>query len=198
MTDEHVGIDWDAIRARLRRSEAALDATAAVGPDRLAAVYRARAAALADRRGATVGPVYGPRVLVFELAGERYGLDFGDVAELLPFAGCTPVPGGPPEMLGVIGVRGAIRSVFDLGRLLGLPAGGPGGYVLLARSAGRTGAFRVDRLDAVRPLAGAAAPAGEAVSPFVRGVTADRVRLLATAAVFAHPVLRPAEGGSPR
>lgn len=196
MTDERTGIDWGAIHDRLRRSEAALDATAAVDPERLAAVYRARAAALADRRAGAVGPVDGPRVLVFELAGERYGLDFGDVAELLPFAGCTPVPGGPPEMLGVIGVRGAIRSVFDLGRLLGLPAGGPGGYVLLARSVGRTCAFRVDRLDAVRPLA--AVTPGEAVSPLVRGVTADRVRLLATAAVFAHPVLRPAEGGSPR
>lgn len=202
-------IDWGRIRDRLRQSEAALDAASAVGPERLAAMYRERAAALAARRVAAAGPVVGPRALVFELAGERYGLDFGDVAELLPFAGCTPVPGGPPELLGAIGVRGEIRSVLDLARMLGLSAGRGRGYVLFARTDGRTAALRVDRVEAVCALSEPPAPhAGtEPLSPFVRGLTADRVRLLDTAAIFAHPALcaapaaparpRPGEGGSP-
>jgi len=37
---------------------------------------------------------------------------------VLPFAPCAPVPGAPPQFLGVINLRGELRAVVDLARLL--------------------------------------------------------------------------------
>lgn len=189
MKPDRPGIDWAAVRQRLEASESALDAALTVSPERLETVYRERAAALAGRRVRTA-PV-GRRVLVVEIGAERYGLDFADLAGVLPFDACTPVPGGPPELLGVMNVGGEIRSILDLGRLLGRPAGPERpGYVLLVRAAAQSAALAVDRLDTVRLVA-----PGETVTPdersdgrYVTGLTADAVRLLDTAAVLAHPV----------
>ncbi len=127
-------IDWAEVRERLERSRAALEESLSVSPERLEAVYRERAAALAARQTRAAGPT-GVRVLVFALGAERYALNFGDVTEVLPFAALTPVPGGPPELLGVMNVRGDIRSVVDLGRLLTTPerTDAAAGYVLLLR-----------------------------------------------------------------
>jgi purine-binding chemotaxis protein CheW len=201
MNPDRPGIDWDAVRRRIEASTAALDAALTASPERLEAVYRERAAALAGRRAQTA-PV-GRRVLVFELGAERYGLDFGDVTGVLPFDVCTPVPGGPPELLGVMNINGEIRSVLDLGALIGLPAGSErAGYVLLVRARGRATALRVDRLDRVRLVSPGeiATPEGDGRTDgrYVTGLTADAVRLLDTVAVLAHPVFHDSAADSER
>jgi len=122
MSDTGGRIDWEAVHTRLEESQRALDRVLNTDADNLAAIYRERAARLAGRRAQAAAPATTLRILVFTLGPERYALEFADLVELLPFGNCTPVPGGAPQLLGVINFHGEIRSVVDLGRLLDLPA----------------------------------------------------------------------------
>lgn len=65
-------------------------------------------------------------VIEFILAGERYALDAEFVQEVAPVREITPLPGTPDFILGIINLRGAIRSVVDLRRVFGEASGGPG------------------------------------------------------------------------
>jgi purine-binding chemotaxis protein CheW len=190
-------IDWEQVKARLRDSQQALERVLTVSPERLEAIYRERAARLAGRQTPGAGPAAARRVLAFVLRGERYALEFADLAAIRPYAGATPVPGGPPVLLGVINIDGDIRSVVDLARLLELPGGenGADGYVLVVRRHGRQVALRVDQLDKIFQVG-----AGDLVVPegstgpaahFLRGLTPDRLRLLNTDALLAHPLFGP-------
>jgi purine-binding chemotaxis protein CheW len=189
------GVDWDEVRRRLAASQHALETALAADEERAAAVFRERAAGLAARRARAAEAVGSVRVLTFALGSERYALPLADLAGLLPLAGCTPVPGAPPELAGVMNARGTIRSVVDLGRLLGLPGRDAvgAGYVLLLRRAGGEAALRVDAVDRIAVVSPAelAAPAeagsGAAVR-LVKGLTPDRLGLLDAAAVLAHPI----------
>ncbi|QEL16618.1 chemotaxis protein CheW [Limnoglobus roseus] len=188
MTPKRRRIDWDQLRTRLAAArEAAADHV--LSPERVEAIYRERAEALARPR-TEADRASGFRVLEVEVGGERFGVDLRDVAEVLPFDGGTPVPGGPSELVGVVNVRGDLRSVTDLGRLLGVTGSNILGFVVLIR--GAEAALRVDRAEAVRTIELAADARPD--SPFVRGVTADRLRVLDTAALLAHPVFRGPSG----
>jgi HPt (histidine-containing phosphotransfer) domain-containing protein len=73
MITERRPINWDEVRARLDRSQQALEQSQSVSPERLEAVYRERAARLAARsqeRTSNVGG--GQRVLVVRVGGERH------------------------------------------------------------------------------------------------------------------------------
>jgi purine-binding chemotaxis protein CheW len=156
-------------------------------------IYRRRAGQLAGRR-----PVHAQvitvAVLVFGLGRERYALDLADVAEVVPYRGCTPVPGAPSGLMGVLNLRGDITSVADLRRVLGLEAGETGstGYVLILRRTGRAIGFKVDRIDEVRHLDPARlVPADAGVSPIpglrhIKALTADTVMLIDTDAALSH------------
>src|SRR5258708_33487519 len=121
MRDARTGIGWEQAKARLRKSQLALEKALTPGPARTEAIFRARAAQLAGRGArADTGPAV-LRVLTFAVGKERYGVVFADVVELLPFARCTPIPGAPAALLGVINVHGEIQSVMDLGRLMEIP-----------------------------------------------------------------------------
>ena len=129
-------IDWEEVLARLRQGELALERASTPDPQRVEAVYRQRAAQLAGRR-AQAGAVSPPLpVLTFYLGEERYGIELTALAEVVPFAGCTPLPGASPGVLGVVNARGEVRPVVDLARLIGLPEGGASGYVLFLRGEG--------------------------------------------------------------
>jgi purine-binding chemotaxis protein CheW len=194
MREPHQGIDWANVKDRLRRIGLALEQALAHDPERVAAAYRERALELAGRRvRAATGPA-ALRVLTFAVGADRYGLDFADVAELLPFAHATPVPGAPAALLGVMNVHGEIQSVVDLGRLMELPGREDvtGGFVLLLRPRGTgSAALRVDRLDKIQmvPVETLAVPDG-APAGYLRGLAADRLGLLNTAAILAHPLFQ--------
>jgi purine-binding chemotaxis protein CheW len=189
-----VGINWGEVRRRLEESGRALEQALRPDPEQIAAVYRRRAEQLARRRGLARSPAGAFAVLVFVLGSERYALPLTDLAGLFPQTACTPAPGGPPELLGIANVRGVLRSVVDLGRLLGLsPAqAGAGGYVLLVQKGGRQAALRVDRAEGtrlVRPQEMVPVASADAAAPrFVRGRSAEGLRLLDTEAVLAHPL----------
>jgi chemotaxis signal transduction protein len=200
-------IDWDEVKRRLEAGRQALERGLAPDGDELEGLYRARAAQLAARRQVAEVPATALRVLVCRVGSQRYAIDFQALMQVLAFADCTPVPGGVAALLGVCNIDGAIRSVVDLGALLGLPDRHDctGGYVLLLRepsaapgAAVRHIALRVDDVAELRLLApaeiGAAADAERAAGVgLVRGITGDRLRVLEIGTLFAALELGAAE-----
>jgi purine-binding chemotaxis protein CheW len=149
-------VDWDLVRSRLRASELAIEEALTESPALIDAAYRRRAIRLAEGE-ASLRPVSGVMpVMIFRLGQERYAIELRELAETLPFERCTPVPGSPPQFLGVIGVRGQLRPVLELGCLFGLPErpNREPGFVLMLRRPGREIGLRVDSIEemgAIRP-----------------------------------------------
>jgi len=180
-------IDWAVVRSRLRSSQRALEETLAESPERIDAAYRQRAIRLAGEQAESGSDSPGLLVLIFQLAGERYAIEVRDVAETLPFARCTPVPGSPPQFLGMINLRGELRAVLNLGRLLGLPENGQkdSGFVLILRRQGREIGLKVDLIEdlsAIRPEELSAF--GQ--SDYVKGIASGALMLLSVDAVLAE------------
>jgi chemotaxis-related protein WspB len=62
-----------------------------------------------------------PAVLVFESAGQRYGLDVADIVEVVPAVPLQPLPGTPPMVAGLCRYRGSLMPVLDVNQMLGGP-----------------------------------------------------------------------------
>jgi purine-binding chemotaxis protein CheW len=147
-------IDWRAIHDRLRASERALEEALTPNQQRVGDAYRQRAARLAsveiNRKLASPGfPA-----LVFRLGQERYAIEIKELAEVLPFARCVPVPGASRQFLGVINLRGELRAVLDLRNLLAPSDGGNGaaGFVLMLRHPGKEIGLKVDHIEELREI----------------------------------------------
>lgn len=173
-------IDWDAARQRLEHSRAALERALEPGPERRAAVLRARAERLA-RTAVQQTSVEGAEVLVFRLGKDRYGIELARVAEVVPAPRCSPVPGGPHQLAGVMQLRGEIRPVWETARLLGREGAGaedePRWVLLLNRGKKELGLL-VDRVEGIRRIgAEEQRPAGRQPD-HVRYITQDSVAVL--------------------
>jgi purine-binding chemotaxis protein CheW len=154
-------------------------------------VYRRRARQLAERPADQTASAT-KAVLVFNLGPERYGIALSELAEVLPYRGCTAVPGTPAALLGVINLRGDIRPVADLRRLLDLtPADdSTAGYVVMLRQQGGSVGLKVDAIDQVCPIDQAQLlPGRDGAAPIpgsrlVKALTADGVILIDTGAAL--------------
>lgn len=61
--------------------------------------------------------------LLFQLGEDRYALDAGQIAEVLPLVSVKQIPQSPPAVSGVFNYRGAPVPLIDLSQLaLGRPA----------------------------------------------------------------------------
>ncbi len=60
------------------------------------------------------------QLVVFDLAAEFYGVDIGDVREIIRMQSITRVPGAPQFVEGVINLRGRVVPVVDLRKRLDL------------------------------------------------------------------------------
>lgn len=92
-----------------------------------------------------------PRFTTFRLAGHLFGVPVDAVQEAVPTRSITPVPLAPPEVLGLLNLRGRILTAIDLRRRLGLPeqsAQEPTMTVVLTPRKGSFGLI-VDMLDEV-------------------------------------------------
>ena len=143
-----MGIDWNAVRGRLRKSEEALQETLSDSPARMKIVFRQRAAQLRKREAKT--SVSTPiAALVFRVGEERHAIALSELTEVLAFRDCTPVPGSAPQFLGVINLRGEIRPVLDLARILCGNGAAKSGVVLILR---RQAALKVDSAEELRDM----------------------------------------------
>lgn len=59
-------------------------------------------------------------VITFTLGSEHYGLSVDYVRSVRPLPPVTRVPNAPPFFIGVVNVRGAVVTLFDLGVFFGL------------------------------------------------------------------------------
>ena len=148
---------------------AAEAATGAREADRVRALREARTSALARRgseqgRSRQAGPASG--FLVCACGGERYGLLLAAVAQVLPTRPCTPVPGAPPALLGIVALSGTIVSVIGLARALGREAGhrAEDGHLVVLRGGAAPIALAVDRVLGVAQRAGLDGPEAPADS----------------------------------
>jgi purine-binding chemotaxis protein CheW len=167
-------IDWEKLRNTL--------ANASVAPTEDAKfvqkILRERAAKLAARRE-PIGEDVLLSVLEFSLGNERFAVELIDLYELLKFRGCTPLPGGPEELLGLMGHQGEIVPVIHLLRFLGLPESDlstpSDGYVLLVRAhhGGGLGLWVKDIERTGRVAFRETSP-----RPYVRGLGPDSLSLL--------------------
>lgn len=185
-------IDWEAVRRRLADSEVAVERSLSPDPARMRALLRQRAVRLAERR-LEERPEPTVEVLGFRLGEERCAIELTAVSEVRPFRRCTPVPGLVPEMLGVVNLRGHIRPVVELGRVVGskgaaAPTEDRPGYILFLRDGAAEIGARVDAVSAVRRLRTgdmSAADGGDGglSSRFARAVAGDGLVLLDAAAL---------------
>lgn len=143
-------IRWDEVHRRLEKSEDSLGEALSASPERVKAVFRRRALHLArqdaDGTGSSAPAI---PAMVCRAGGERYAIALDQLAEVVPFRGCTPVPGARPELLGVIGLRGEIRPVIDLARILSGISSSDSGVVLILRS--RIG-LKVEHVEDLRQI----------------------------------------------
>jgi purine-binding chemotaxis protein CheW len=58
--------------------------------------------------------------LTFSLAKEEYGVDILKVQEIKGYVPTTRIPNSPPDVTGVLNLRGTIVPIFDLRRKFGL------------------------------------------------------------------------------
>jgi purine-binding chemotaxis protein CheW len=118
--------------------------------------------------------------VVFRCDGRRFGVPLGQVAEIVAARPFTRLPGAGSEVCGLVGVRGRVVTVLDLGVALGRRAAGslPDHRLLLLDDDGRLIGAAVDDIveiataRAERVGADRETPAG--VAP-PHGLTADMV-----------------------
>lgn len=116
--------------------------------------------------------------VVFELAGERFGIELGAVREVALLPAVTPVPSMPPWLLGVANLRGEVVPVVSLARAIGA-VGADGDKMIVVDIAARpvgvvvAGVPRIERVD---PKAIEPAPelvAARLKRDFIRGVVKE-------------------------
>lgn len=118
---------------------------------------------MSDRTPAAVDPP--TRLVTFHLAGELWAVEI-DLVEEVVGAGCVlPLPDMPPELAGLLRLRGELLPVLHLAPALGVQSG-EAGDVLILRFAGiRTGvlvdaAYQAASLprEAIRPASSRGEP----------------------------------------
>jgi purine-binding chemotaxis protein CheW len=187
--------NWEHVRRRLREGQVAAE-TSSRDRERMEVVYRERAARLALRRAeADTSATFG--ALVFTLGPERYAIELEDLIEVLPCSGYTEVPGAPQALLGVINLRGDVRPVLDLARVLELPkvADGDAGFLLLLRKQNREVALKVDQVEKIRmfrpsELVDQGQNGTHLAVRYLKAVTSDTVMLLSTEALLSLSIIK--------
>lgn len=193
-------IDWNDVRRRLaERQRALLQAFAGEGP---------WADALLDRRTENLSRLAIPgdgeretgRLLVASGTRLRYGIPLERLARVMPVPQVAPVPGAPPELLGLIAVFGRVMRLFDADALCGEPAEADRGfgYAAVLRGGVRPVALRFLALeDAVPEPAPTAEDGGVDARPcpLISMVTPARIAVLDVPALFTSLDINPISEG---
>lgn len=179
-------VNWYEAYARIAATDRVLDEVDHPSEARLRELWIARARAL----GAPL-PRPAPETLatqqlvVFALAGERYGADAAQVLNIQPVDELTPVPHTPAYIAGVMIVRGAVLTTLDLRALFELPRQGltENTRVLVVQAAGMEVGLLADEVLTVAGLVrGALQPPLVNLSgvraDYLQGITGDLVAVL--------------------
>jgi len=77
--------------------------------------------------------------LTFQIANEEYGIAINAVREIIGTLPITPVPGSPPEMMGVVNLRGKVIPVVSIRARFGMAEGEPHAENVILVVDGRSG-----------------------------------------------------------
>jgi len=91
------------------------------------------------------------QVLEFTLGDERYCVDIDHVEEIVKAGDLTPLPNTPPQVAGVMDLRGTSTTILDLRSVLGIDTAAAGGQVVVFDGDQRVG-WLVDRAHRVNTL----------------------------------------------
>jgi purine-binding chemotaxis protein CheW len=186
--------DWAEIRQRITAIQTAIDHGFAHSPEEEREILKTRAQLLGRSldTGSAVGETL--EVVEFELASERYAFPLTDVREVSLLRELTPVPCTPPFVVGIINLRGEIRTVIDLKTFFDLPASGItdlNKIILIQHGALQFGILA----DAIRGVV--SLPLGELQpalptltdrrADYVRGITPDRLVVLEPMKILSDP-----------
>ncbi len=119
-----VQIDWEAIRNRVASAHAPAIGEAVTQEQEKRRILRERSRELAKESQPASSTADWLQVVEFDLAGERYGVELRSVREVCMLKELTPVPGTPGFVLGIINLRGEIRTVIDLKKFFERPCRG--------------------------------------------------------------------------
>lgn len=135
--------------------------------------------------GTAVGSGRQLQLVTFELASEEFAVDILAVREINRMMELTRVPQSPPEVEGVINLRGKIIPVLDLRKRFSLPAGQRDDHnrIVVVEVHGKVLGFIVDRVhEVLRISSDIVEPAPAMVcsidSDFIAGVGKLNDRLL--------------------
>jgi purine-binding chemotaxis protein CheW len=129
------------------------------------------------------------RALVFRVGRERFAVALDDVDEVIDALPIQRLPDAPPEVLGVVAVRGMLVTVYDPRPLLSVD-GAANGALLLFRRGERRVAFAVDDVydpiaiapDELLPIPSVALGDGRLTGMVRRGQ--DLIAIIASGALF--------------
>lgn len=115
------------------------------------------------------------QLVVFELAGEHYGVDIGDVNTIIRMQEITSIPGTSSYVNGVINLRGSIIPVIDLKQRFDLPTGEhtKASRIVVVEASGQMIGMIVD---AVAETLRLPADSIEPPSPVISSVNSDYIR----------------------
>jgi purine-binding chemotaxis protein CheW len=80
------------------------------------------------------------------VAGEQYALPVGSVLEVAERGKITPVPGAPPEVLGVRNFHGQVIPVIDMASRLGLDRDAEAPLIVVAQEGEHQAGLAVDEV----------------------------------------------------
>ena len=177
--------DLAEIRRRIEAVHAGIDRGFAPSAEEERHLLKTRAQALAHTSGGDAAEGDTLDAVEFELAGETYAIPLTQVREVGPLHDLTPVPGTPGFVLGIINLRGEIRTVIDLKKFFDLPDAGLTqlNQILLLEHEDLQLGILADAIRGVRhiPLADlqASLPTLTDIrADYLRGVTGDRLVVL--------------------
>jgi purine-binding chemotaxis protein CheW len=114
--------------------------------------------------------------VTFTVAGQLFGVPVTQVQDILTPDAVAPVPGGPPEVRGLINLRGRIVTVIDMRTRLQLPPGNEKtGMCVTVESGGEPYTLFVDSIGDVIKLSRAQREANPATLDAVWRDVADAV-----------------------
>lgn len=85
-------------------------------------------------------------ILIIKVGAQSYGLRLEQVRGIFKDKNVTPLPGSPPALLGITGIRGHLVSVYDLAAWLGQTAQSPRWLALVEAGPGVPLALAFDAL----------------------------------------------------
>ena len=108
-------------------------------------------------------------LLIFRVKDEAYALPITDVDEVLRMAWVTPVPESPPDVCGLVDVRGCLVLVIDPAVRLGFPVSEVTADEFLVLTTSGNIALKVQAVDGLTAADTEPGPALSEAPGFVRG-----------------------------